>query len=144
MKKASILMALFVALALFSACAHSERASTRPVESFVGSIQGFNCVTQGKVCPVGREDPMVAAEQVFVLLMEGNQYYFVPTLDRGIMARHLNQMVKIEGRKSDRFSSIQATDLYVQENGSWRKVWSQNWQDEIFDEIMSGNPLRGS
>ncbi|MBW1897132.1 MAG: hypothetical protein JRI47_08740, partial [Deltaproteobacteria bacterium] len=31
--------------------------------SYVGSIQGFNCVTQGKVCPVGREDPMVGAEQ---------------------------------------------------------------------------------
>ena len=112
--------------------------------SYVGSIQGFNCVTQGKVCPVGREDPMVGAEQVFVLLMEANKYYFVPNLDRGIMARHFNALVKIEGTTSDSFNSIQARDLYVKENGRWKKAWSRNLEDEIYYEIMSGRPLDGS
>ncbi|MBW2141425.1 MAG: hypothetical protein JRG97_10195 [Deltaproteobacteria bacterium] len=27
-----------------------------------GTVQGFTCVTQGKVCPVGAEDPMAAVE----------------------------------------------------------------------------------
>ena len=112
--------------------------------AYVGSIQGFNCVTQGKVCPVGRDDPMVGAEQVFVLLTEGTKYYFVPNLDRGIMARHFNEEVKIEGAKSDKFNSIKATDLYVRENGKWKKAWSQDRQDRIYYEIMSGHPLDGS
>jgi hypothetical protein len=144
MKRARVIMALFVALAVFSACAHSGKSSTSPVESLVGSIQGFNCVTQGKVCPVGREDPMIGAEQVFVLFMEGGTYYFVPNLDRGIMARHFNELVKIEGTKSDQFNAIKATDLYVKENGGWKKVWSQDIQDEIYYEILSGHPLDGS
>jgi hypothetical protein len=33
--------------------------------SFTGSVQGYNCVTQGKTCPVGKEDPMAAAESVW-------------------------------------------------------------------------------
>ena len=33
-----------------------------------GSVQGFRCVTQGKICPVGKEDPMAAVENVFVVL----------------------------------------------------------------------------
>jgi hypothetical protein len=142
MKKAGMIMAVFVALALFSACAHTEKSGNRG--SFEGSIQGFNCVTQGKVCPVGREDPMIGAENVFVLVTEGNKFYFVSNLDRGIMARHFNKMVKIEGIKSDQFNSIKADGLYVQENGRWRKTWSQNWQDEIYNEIMLGNPLGGA
>ena len=144
MKRARVIMALFAALALFSACAHSGKSGTTSVESFVGSIQGFNCVTQGKVCPVGREDPMIGAEQVFVLLTEGTTYYFVPNLDRGIMARHFNELVKIEGAKSNQFNAIQATDLYVKENGKWKKAWSQDLQDEIYYQILSGHPLDGS
>jgi hypothetical protein len=144
MKDVKVIMALFLALVLLSACAHSGKSSGSPVESHVGSIQGFNCVTQGKVCPVGREDPMIGAEQVFVLLMQGSTYYFVPNLDRGIMARHFNELVKIEGRKSNQFNSIQATDLYVKENGRWKKAWSQDVQDQIYYEIMSGRPLDGA
>ena len=145
MKQVGAITALLLVLALFTACAHTEPSGTRRVEGFVGSIQGFNCVTQGKVCPVGREDPMIAAETVFVLVMEaGDKYYFIPNLDRGIMARHFNEQVKIEGIKSDQFSSIKARDLYVNEQGRWKKTWSQDLQDEIYYKIMSGHPLDGA
>jgi hypothetical protein len=62
--------------------------------SVTGSIQGFNCVTQGKVCPIGMEDPVIAAENVFVLLVDAakGDYYFIPNVDRGILARHINEI----------------------------------------------------
>jgi len=104
-----------------------------------GSVQGFYCVTQGKVCPVGSEDPMVAAERVFVVHVSGADYYFVPNLDRAIMARHIGEMVKVEGTKSTDFKAIQAKDLYVKKEGKWSKVWSQDRQDEIYDDMFGAN-----
>jgi hypothetical protein len=112
--------------------------------SYEGSIQGFSCVTQGKVCPVGREDPIIAAEKVFVLFVKAGKYYFIPNVDRAVLARHLNQMVKVEGIMSASFNSIQAREIYVMDGGKWVKKWSQDWQDEVFDEITKGVPLGGS
>jgi hypothetical protein len=113
-------------------------------DAYEGSVQSFTCITQGKVCPVGREDPMIAAEGIFVLHVKAGDYYFIPNVDRAILARHLNQMVKVEGVKSDLFNAVKASDIYVMDEGKWVKTWSQNWQDEIFDEITTGVPLGGS
>ena len=113
-------------------------------EGFEGSIQSFTCITQGKVCPVGKEDPMIAVERVFVLHVKAGEYYFIPNVDRAIMARHLNQLVKVEGEKSASFNSIKATEIYVMEDGKWVKNWSQDWQDQIYEEITSGKPLTGA
>jgi hypothetical protein len=112
--------------------------------TYEGSIQGFSCVTQGKVCPVGREDPIIAAEKVFVLFVKAGKYYFIPNVDRAVLARHLNQMVKVDGVMSASFNSIHAKEIYVMEGGKWVKKWSQDWQDEIYDEITMGVPLDGS
>jgi len=111
--------------------------------TYEGSIQGFSCVTQGKVCPVGKEDPMIAAERVFVLHVKAGTYYFLPNIDRAILARHLNQMVKVDGMMSAQFNSVKANELFVMEDGKWKKVWSQDWQDDIYKEITAGVPLRG-
>ncbi|MBW1710836.1 MAG: hypothetical protein JRF41_07520, partial [Deltaproteobacteria bacterium] len=62
-----------------------------------GTVQGFTCVTQGKVCPVGAEDPMAAVENVFVILTATQKYYFVPNIERVVMARHINDKVKVVG-----------------------------------------------
>lgn len=111
--------------------------------SYEGSIQGFNCITQGKVCPVGKEDPMIAAENVFVLY-QPDKYYFLPNLDRAILARHLNETVKVEGTKSSSFNAIKATDFYVRDGDKWKKTWSQDFQDEIYYQITAGYPLGGA
>jgi len=112
--------------------------------SYEGSVQSFTCITQGKVCPVGREDPMIGAERIFVLHVTAGKYYFIPNVDRAIMARHLNQMIKVEGVKSDQFNAVRAHEIYVMEDGKWVKTWSLDWQDEIYDEITMGVPLGGS
>ena len=110
--------------------------------SLTGSIQGFNCVTQGKVCPIGMEDPVIAAENVFVLLVDAakGEYYFVPNVDRGIMARHINEQVKIDGTVNAKMKSIKATDIYVK----GKKVWDVNLEDKIYKDIFGGSLQSGS
>lgn len=110
--------------------------------SLTGSIQGFNCVTQGKICPIGMEDPVIAAEQVFVLLVDAakGEYYFVPNVDRGIMARHINETVKIEGTVNAKMKSIKATNIYVK----GKKVWALDLQDKIYQDIFGGTLQSGS
>jgi hypothetical protein len=105
--------------------------------SITGSIQGFNCVTQGKICPIGMEDPVIAAENVFVLLVDAakGDYYFVPNVDRAILARHINEQVKIEGTVNAKMKSIKATAIYVKD----KKVWSLDLEDKIYQDIFGGS-----
>ena len=109
----------------------------------IGSIQGFNCVTQGKVCPVGKEDPVAAAEKIFVLYMgkEGS-YYFLPNVDRAVLARHLNTTVKISGNMSDKYNAIHVQEIHAKAGSKWRKVWSVDLQDEIYMDILGSHPLK--
>ncbi len=110
--------------------------------SVTGSIQGFNCVTQGKVCPIGMEDPVIAAENVFVLLVDAakGEYYFVPNVDRAILARHINESVKIDGTVNAKMKSIKATEISVK----GKKVWSLDLEDKIYKDIFGGSLQSGS
>ncbi len=96
--------------------------------SFTGSIQGFMCVTQGKVCPVGKEDPVAAEENVFVLLVDAakGEYYFLPNLDRDVLVRHLNQQVTINGTLDKKFKSIRVSEVSM----GGKVVWSKQMEDE--------------
>jgi len=110
--------------------------------SLTGSIQGLACVTQGKICPVGMEDPVIAAENVFVLLVDASkgEDYCVPNVDRGIMARHINEQVKIDGTINAKTKAIKATDIYtLNARNQWQKVWSVNMQDEIYKDIYGSS-----
>ena len=83
----------------------------------------YTCVTQGKVCPVGKEDPIAGVERVFVLLTGDNNYYFVPNVDRAILARHLNERIRMTGELSDKFKSIEATKIEYMKKGMWERAW---------------------
>ena len=96
-----------------------------------GSVQGFTCVTQGKVCPAGKEDPMAAAERVFVILTAGKSYYFVPNVDRAVLARHLNDRVRVSGKVATNYPSIEANKIEKFSKGAWKTSWTFSWQEEI-------------
>jgi hypothetical protein len=108
--------------------------------SLTGSVQGFQCVLEGKVCPIGMEDPMAAVENVFVLLVDAakNDWYFVPNVDRSVLARHINQEIKIEGTINQKNKSIKATAIYK----GGKKVWSYDLEDEIYRGIMGVHPYK--
>ena len=103
-------------------------ASSAQVE---GTIQGFNCVTTGKTCPAGKEDPVIAAERVFVLYTSEGSYYFVPNLDRAVMARHIREQVRITGDMNPNYKSINAKSLEVRDNDNWNTAWSLEMQRNV-------------
>ncbi len=132
------LIPLFIAL-MFAFTPLSVMAA-----EFTGSVQGFNCVTQGKVCPVGMEDPVIEAEQVFVLLVDAakNEYYFVPNVDRAVLARHINEQVKIMGNADPKLQSIHAKEIYTMTpDKNWKKVWTIEWRDQIYRDVLGSHPL---
>jgi hypothetical protein len=123
MKKVTLFFLVVSIMALIPASAFAGAVE--------GTVQGFNCVTHGKVCPVGKEDPMVAAERVFVVLTKSGSYYFVPNLDRAILARHINQMVRVSGKASEKYPSIMADKLEVMKDGKWAETWNMAAEQEI-------------
>ena len=106
--------------------------------SVTGSIQGFHCVTQGKVCPIGKEDPLAALENIFVLLVDAatDEYYFIPNVDRAVLARHLNTQVKIDGTVDKKKKTIKATEM----SSAGKKFWSLSMEDEVYKDIFGSGP----
>jgi hypothetical protein len=98
--------------------------------SVTGSIQGFNCVTQGKVCPIGQEDPVAAVENVFVLLVDAakDDYYFLPNVDRAVLVRHLNTQVTVDGTVDSKWKSIKVTEI----KKAGKVTWSLPMQEEAY------------
>lgn len=103
-----------------------------------GTVLGFHCVMMGKTCPVGKEDPVVAAERVFVVVTSGGNYYFVPNLDRAILARHITEKVRVTGTINSKYKSIVADVFEVYKNGKWKTVWSKKMQEEFYKELETG------
>lgn len=107
--------------------------------SVTGSVQGYMCVTQGQVCPIGMEDPVAAVEQVFVLLVDAKKgdYYFVPNVDRAVMARHINSEITIEGTVNAKAKTIKATSIMKK----GKKVWALDLEDKIYKDLLGSHPL---
>ncbi len=102
-----------------------------------GSIQGLNCVTLGKICPINLEDPLIALEKTFVLLMADGTWYYLPNLDRGILARHLNRTVVVEGRQEKGARAILVDKLLVKQGKAWREVWSPAMERDLQERLMN-------
>lgn len=95
-----------------------------------GTVQGYKCVTEGKVCPIGQEDPLAAVEQVFVVLT-AKDYYFVPNLDRAVLARHINTKVRVTGNISTKFKAITAEKFEVSRKGGWVVTWTKEMEKQL-------------
>ena len=99
-----------------------------------GSVQGFLCVTQGTVCPIGQEDPVAAVENVFVILVDAakGDYYFVPNVDRAVMSRHIGETVTIEGTVNKAQKSIKASSI----TKKGKKVWTTDMEFDIIKKLQ--------
>ncbi len=75
-------------------------------DSVEGTVQGLTCVIKGKLCPDGKEDPMAAIEKVFLVLTKDKNYYFVPNVDRAVLARHINERVRVFGMIEQKYPAI--------------------------------------
>lgn len=101
-----------------------------------GTIQGFHCVTTGKTCPLGKEDPMIAAERIFVLYTDNGTYYFIPNLDRAILARHIRERVRVTGEVNEKFRSLKADIFEVKYGNGWKETWSKEMELELMNTLQ--------
>ncbi len=131
MGKYVLMLASLCVLALAAAPATAQEGT------WEGSIQGLTCVTQGKVCPVNMEDPLIAVESTFVLLTGPKKWYLLSNLNRGILARHLNRQVKVKGSKAPEHDSIIVKELYVNKNGQWRLTWSPGLEKQLQEDLFN-------
>jgi hypothetical protein len=104
-------------------------------ETLTGVIQGFNCVTQGKNCPVGMEDPLVMTERTFVLLQDDGDYYLIPNLDRALLARYVAKSVRVTGTLESKFNAVYADKLEYNVDGDWKTAWSKEKMEEFHKQV---------
>jgi len=96
-----------------------------------GTIQGLNCILNEKLCPVGQEDAVISQEEFFVVYTNTQEYYFVPNLDRAVLARHINTIVRVTGKLDKKHKVINAEKLEVLTKKKWVKAWSPKMEAEI-------------
>jgi hypothetical protein len=108
--------------------------------SITGSVQGYNSVAQGMASSAGKDAHIsahvAATETAFVILADTAKggHYLIQNADRAILARLVNQQVKVDGDVDNATESIKAKEIYTQApNQSWQKVWSSN------DKVRSSN-----
>ncbi|MCB2225798.1 MAG: hypothetical protein KQH53_03900 [Desulfarculaceae bacterium] len=126
---------LFIALALALVAAVAVAQAPAKSGEWQGSIQGLNCVTRGQLCPINMEDPLIALEKTFVLYVKDGEFYYLPNLDRAILARHLNRPVKVAGVLESGGKSILVEHLYFSRDGKWRETWSPVMERELLEQL---------
>lgn len=111
-------------------------------QTIEGKINGLRCATQGIVCPIDKLDPMIAAEQDFVVQLPDGSFYYIHNLDRAVKARYVLEDVKITGEVSDKYRSIDASKLEVKRDGEYKTVWSPELQATIWQELVQPGATR--
>ena len=103
--------------------------------SITGSVQGYNSVASPAAKDAHISAHVAATESAFVILADTakGKHYLIQNADRAILARLVNQQVKIDGDLDNAAESIMAKEIYTQASDqSWKKVWSSNATDEIY------------
>jgi hypothetical protein len=123
-------LAVLIALVIMGVgiVAHAE-------DTFEGTVQGFTCLIQGKMCPLDRKDPVAAAEKLFVVAAMDKSYVIVSNMDRTILAKYMLAKVKLTGKKHSKYNAFKADSFEVYQNGKWRTVWTLEMQKEAFEEL---------
>lgn len=103
-----------------------------------GIVQGYTCVTRGISCPTDQEDAVIASERIFVILTDDNDYYFVPNLDRAILARHIIRRVRVTGDVDKKYKSVRARVFEVRRDDAWKMTWTKEMEDEMRKRLLLG------
>ena len=125
MKRGVVILATLVCVFMIALSAQAGE--------YKGTIQGLQCAVEGKLCPVGYEDALIAMESTFVLVDDSKNWYVLPNLDRSVLARHVNEEVLVIGKKHDTQNSIRVEKLQVKTDKGWDTVWSAEKQNELRD-----------
>ena len=95
-----------------------------------GTIQGLQNACMGVYCKPGEENLVAAMEDDYVLMGE-DQYYFLPNLKPTLLARYINNYVRITGKSTLRGEAILVQKAEVLENGKWKPFYSEEIATEM-------------
>ena len=112
---------------------HAERFKETTLE---GKMNGLNCAINGILCPIDKADPLVALETDFVLSLPDGTFYLLPNVDRAVKARVILEAVAVTGTVDTKYKSIQVDKLEAKRDGKLKLIWSQQAQDELFEQLF--------
>ncbi len=112
--------------------------------SITGSVQGYNSVASSAGKDVHIPAHVAAAESAFVILADTakGKHYLIKNADRSILARLVNQQIKVDGDVDGAAESITAKEIYTQASDkSWKKIWSSYVNDNIYRDALGALPM---
>ena len=112
--------------------------------SITGPVQGYNSVASSAGKDVHISAHVAVAESAFVVLSDTakGRHYLIQNADRAILARLVNQQVKVDGDVDSATESIKAKEIYTQASDrSWKKIWSSNINDDIYRDALGARAL---
>jgi len=92
-------------------------------DTIEGTIQGYNCVTQGR-CASSSEDPVVTSEYTFVVVTPDGRYYFLPAVPRAVLAYRDTERVRVTGDMNPKYNKIDVQSVEIIKKGKWACVWN--------------------
>jgi hypothetical protein len=132
MKRKWSFILLAVALLCVPQFAGADVRAAIPEEPVVveGTIQGLQNACMGVYCKPGEENLVAAMEDDYVLMGE-DQYYFLPNLKPTLLARYINNYVRITGKSTLRGDAILVQKAEVLERGKWKPFYSEEIATEM-------------
>lgn len=109
--------------------------SSQAQDVIQGNMNGLNCAITGYVCPIDLRDPVMALEPDFVVQREDGEFFYIPNLDRAVKAQYFLSEVRVVGEFNERYSSINADQLFVRRDGEFVEVWSQERARRAMEEF---------
>ncbi len=103
-------------------------------EIIEGTIQGYNCVTQGR-CAASSEDPIVTTEYAFVVVTPEGKYYFLPNVPRAVLAYRDTERVRVKGDISPKYNKIDTQWVQVVKKEKWTVVWNRDSEFNPIPEL---------
>lgn len=101
-----------------------------------GTIQGLQDACMGVYCERGKENLVAALEDHYVLMGE-KQYYILPNLKPTLLARYINNYVRISGQSILDGKGILVQRAEVLEKGKWKAFYDKGIASEMHRRKMA-------
>ncbi len=92
-------------------------------ETFIGKLEGLDCIIRKYECAVDKFDPLLYREPDIILEVDNQNYYRLSNLPMRIKYRYYRDDIRVIGTAHSRGKQITVNKLQVIENGKFITVW---------------------
>ncbi len=134
--------ALNVMILTVIAVAFSAAPTPAMERTLAGRIVGLNCILEPNLCAVDKQDPHIALNTDFVLLLKNADHYLLTNVPREVKIQFFRMQIEVTGNVSDEYRSITVDTLKIRNGGKYIKVWShdmelgewQEWRQQFYEK----------